>query len=254
LINSLIDNYNASDIYQFEHLQQLCIDTKKEIKETLGEEIITHDKRLAIYYDQLETLLANKRRKVLQKDIDKINAPIKGLERFIILSDNEVIKEWMFDCSKLNGRISFISDYPIGLKSKVILDINEMFVKCYRGRDNAIHRLRTKMLRHEKMGIKNERVHLTLFAMYTKRYEFVYYGNRLSEEKLGEITKYFSEAQIAEGKVLKKFGELKRKYPMLKDEVLLRSEEIGRNKKNVAYNMGMAVGVAAKDVLFKKFE
>ena len=243
-IKSLIENSNESDKCGVERLQELCYETKKDIRERLGEVILSKDKTLALYYERLEYKQASKR--VLQRDIDVIKGSIKYLEREIILNDNQIVRYRLFDCNKLPKKISFIHENPIGIKSEIILDINELFVKCYRGMNNAIHRLRTQILRHEKMNIKNEKVTLNMFALFTTRYRFLSFGKKLRAEK---ITTYFSRAQIAEGKVLKSIGELKKKYPN-KKENMLQNEEILLNKKKVAYNTVMAVVIAAKDVLF----
>ena len=126
-----------------------------------------------------------------------------------------------------------------------------MFVDCYQGKDNDIKGLKEKILKNREIYVKNELVHFGLFTVFNTRFQSLYYGKGL---RLDQIEEYFSKAQIAEAKVLKKFGELKRKYPNLKEEIMLRSEEIVTNKKKLAYNMGMAVGIAAWDILFSEGE
>lgn len=248
-IEKLRKNYNGSDKYEFKRLQQLCVDARKNTRIRLVEKIEAKDRKLGVYVDQYETKLQNP--SALYRSLEDIEQAILDIERDIILYDNKIMKYILFDCNKLKDRISFIGELPIGIKSKVILDINDKFVNCYQGKDNDIKGLKEKILKNRQIYIKNELVHFGLFTVFNTRFQSLYYGKGLRFEQIEE---YFSKAQIAEAKVLKKFGELKRKYPNLKEEIMLRSEEIVTNKKKLAYNMGMAVGIAAWDVLFSEGE
>lgn len=248
-IEKLRKNYNGSDKYEFKRLQQLCVDARKNTRIRLVEKIEAKDRKLGVYVDQYETKLQNP--SALYRSLEDIEQAILDIERDIILYDNKIMKYILFDCNKLKNRISFIGELPIGIKSKVILDINDKFVNCYQGKDNDIKELKEKILKNRQIYVKNELVHFGLFTVFNTRFQSLYYGKGL---RFDQIEEYFSKAQIAEVKVLKKFGELKRKYPNLKEEIMLRSEEIVTNKKKLAYNMGMAVGIAAWDVLFSEGE
>jgi hypothetical protein len=248
-IEKLRKNYNGSDKYEFKRLQQLCVDARKNTRIRLVEKIEAKDRKLGVYVDQYETKLQNP--SALYRSLEDIEQAILDIERDIILYDNKIMKYILFDCNKLKDRISFIGELPIGIKSKVILDINDKFVNCYQGKDNDIKELKEKILKNRQIYVKNELVHFGLFTVFNTRFQSLYYGKGL---RFDQIEEYFSKAQIAEAKVLKKFGELKRKYPNLKEEIMLRSEEIVTNKKKLAYNMGMAVGIAAWDVLFSEGE
>ena len=153
-IEKLRKNYNGSDKYEFKRLQQLCVDERKNTRIRLVKKMEAKDRKLGVYVDQYETKLENP--SLLYRSLEDIEQAILDIERDIILFDNKIMRYILFDCNKLKDRISFIGELPIGIKSKVILDINDKFVNCYQGTDSDIKGLKEKILKNREIYVKNE--------------------------------------------------------------------------------------------------